>query len=205
MNIVAINAMIIEHGRLSGVGHYIVQLAAGFAHLIRREESGERLLVYCRPDAAHHFDYIEGIEVRPVPSNKGRVGRVRAEQVKLPRALKEDRVDALLNPAFTGPTRGASRIVTTVHDPYFLVIPEALPPGQRLFLKAAVPFCCRHSTAVVTMAVATKTKLEQCYPELAQKIAVVPLANRLPAPELSASLRCVWPSVRIDGRRHDGE
>ena len=34
MNIVAINAMIIEHGRLSGVGHYIVQLAAGFAHLI---------------------------------------------------------------------------------------------------------------------------------------------------------------------------
>lgn len=182
MRVIAINAMIVEAGRLSGIGHYTVQLALWFARVNRERGEGDRLLVYCRPAAAHHFNAIDGAELRSVPVGTGRIARVLAEQLLLPRLLRRDKVAAILNPAFTGPVRGAPIIVTTVHDPYFLVIPELLPRGQRLFLRAFVPFCCRRSTRVVTTAASTKRDLERYYPSLASKITVVPMANRLPGP-----------------------
>lgn len=182
MKIVAINAMIVEHGRLSGIGHYTAQLARWFGRISGERGGGDRVLVYCRPAAVHHFDQIEGVEVRAVDGRDGRVARVVAEQVSLPRMLRRDKVDAVLNPAFTGPVWGAPTVVTTVHDPYFLVIPQLLPRAQRLFLRAFVPFCCRHSTRVVTTATATMRDLERFFPRLRGRISVVPMANRLPSP-----------------------
>ena len=180
MTTVAINAMIVEAGRLSGIGHYTVQLAQWFARINREDAPHDRLLIYCRPSAAQHFASIDGVEVRPVAGESGRVMRVMNEQLRLPALLRRDKVDAVLNPAFTGPVHGARTIVTTVHDPYFLVIPDLLPRAQRFYLRALVPFCCRRSTRVVTTATATKRDLERHYPDLAGKISVVPMANRLP-------------------------
>lgn len=194
MKIVAINAMIVERERLSGIGHYTVQLARWFAQISRERRSDYRVLVYCRPAAAHHFDGIDGVEVRAVDGRDGRVARVVAEQLVLPRLLRRDRVDAVLNPAFTGPVWGAATVVTTVHDPYFLVIPQFLPRAQRLFLRTFVPFCCRHSTRVVTTAKATMRDLERFCPDLTGKISVVPMANRLPGP---STLPDVAPASRL--------
>jgi glycosyltransferase involved in cell wall biosynthesis len=182
VKVVAINAMIVEHGRLSGIGHYTAQLARWFARINQERGDGDRVLVYCRPAAVHHFEEIDGVEVRAVDSRGGRVARVVAEQVFLPRLLQRDKVDAVLNPAFTGPVWGVSTVVTTVHDPYFLVIPQLLPRAQRLFLRAFVPFCCRRSTRVVTTATATMRDLERFFPRLRGRISVIPMANRLPGP-----------------------
>jgi glycosyltransferase involved in cell wall biosynthesis len=179
MTIIAINAMIVEAGRLSGIGHYTVQLAQWFASINLEQKKYDSLLVYCRPSAAHHFVDIEGVEVRAVVGQNGRIARVLNEQLRLPRMLRRDKVYAVLNPAFTGPVRGARRIVTTVHDPYFLVVPHLLPRTQRLYLRAFVPFCCRRSTEVVTTATATMRDLLQHFPDLKGKISVVPMANRL--------------------------
>jgi len=182
MTVIAVNAMIVEAGRLSGIGHYTVQLVQWFAQINREQGGHNRLLVYCRPSAANHFVAIEGVEVRAVVGQDGRVARVLNEQLRLPRMLRRDKVDAVLNPAFTGPVRGVRMIVTTVHDPYFLVIPDLLPRPQRLYLRVFVPYCCRRSTRVVTTAASTMRDLLRHFPDLTDKISVVPMANRLPGP-----------------------
>lgn len=182
MTIIAINAMIIEGGRLSGIGHYTVQLAGWFARINHDLGGPHRILVFCRVAAAHHLAAVEGIEVVEVPTGGGRIARVLAEQLRLPRLLRWEKVDAVLNPAFTGPVWGAPTVVTTVHDPYFLVVPHLLPRAQHLFMSIFVPFCCRHSQRVVTTSAATMRDLVRHYPDLEGKISVVPMANRLPAP-----------------------
>lgn len=195
MTTVAINAMIIDGGRLSGIGHYTVQLAGWFARINRELGSPHRILVFTRAAAAHHLLAVEGIEVRQVPAGGGRVARVLAEQVRLPRLLRREKVDAVLNPAFTGPAWGTPTIVTTVHDPYFLAVPPLLPRAQRLFMSFFVPFCCRRSRRVVTTSAATMRELVRRYPDLDDKVSVVPMANRLPAPPSLPE-----PSRDIEGR-----
>lgn len=183
MTTIAINAMIVEAGRLSGIGHYTQQLALWFERLSREGTSNHRIVVLCRTGAAHHFAGMDHVDVIEVPMRGGRIARVLLEQFRLPLILRAERVDAVLNPAFTGPVRGAATIVTTVHDLYFKVVPELVPRAQRMFLAAAVPYCCRRSTRIVTTSASTMRDLERHYSDLAGKVAVVPMANRLPSPE----------------------
>lgn len=182
MTTIAINAMIVEAGRLSGIGHYTQQLALWFGRLSKEGANDHRIIVLCRTDAAHHFAGMDDVDVVKISTRGGRIARVLLEQFHLPRILRAERVDAVLNPAFTGPVRGAATIVTTVHDLYFKVVPELMPRAQRAFLAAAVPYCCRHSTCIVTTSASTMRDLELHYPTLAGKVIVVPMANRLPAP-----------------------
>lgn len=182
MAVIAVNAMIIGEGRLSGIGHYTVQLAVWFARINRDLGSPHRIVVLCGAAAAHHLAAIDGVEIIKVPITAGRVARVLAERFRLPRLLRREKVDALLNPAFTGPVRGAPVVVTTVHDLYFRVVPDLMPRAQRLFLSFSVPFCCRRSNHIVTPSVSTMRDLVHYYPDLRGKISVVPEANRLPAP-----------------------
>ena len=182
MTVVAINAMILEEGRLSGIGHYTVQLATWFAKINQERGAGHRILVLCRPTALHHVATIEGVDAISVPFEGGRITRVLTEQLYLPILLRRENVGAVVNPAFTGPVRGAPTIVSTVHDLYFRVIPELLPRAQRLFLSTLVPFCCRRSTHVVTTSASTMRDLASFYPDLTNRITVIPMANRLTAP-----------------------
>lgn len=182
MTVIAINGMILERGRLSGIGHYTVQLATWFARINQERGSGHRIVVVCRPDALHHITAIEGVEAISVPFGGGRIARVLTEQLYLPTLLRREKVDAVVNPAFTGPVHGVRTVVTTVHDPYFCVVPELIPMAQRMFLSTLVPFCCRRSTHVVTTSSSTMRDLERFYPDLANRITVVPMANRLESP-----------------------
>ncbi|MBB5700152.1 glycosyltransferase family 4 protein [Sphingomonas yantingensis] len=194
MSTIAINAMIVEAGRLSGIGHYARQLALWFGRLGRQGGSDHRVIVLCRSGAAHHFADLDHVEVIEVPMRGGRIERVLLEQFRLPQILRAERVDAVLNPAFTGPVRGAATVVTTVHDLYFKVIPDLMPRAQRLFLSAAVPYCCRRSTRIVTTSASTMRDLEHHYPALAGNVVVVPMANRLPSPAV------LPPAPAPDGR-----
>jgi glycosyltransferase involved in cell wall biosynthesis len=170
--------MILEQGRLSGIGNYTVQLAKYFGAFNESIGMQHRVLVFCRPKAAHHVEAIAGIEVRKAPKDGGRITRVVTEQVYLPWYLRTQRVDVLLNPAFTGPIWGARRIITTIQDLYFRVVPELLPKAQRRFLSAFVPICCGCSDRVITTSASTMQDLIRFYPSLEGKIDVVPLASR---------------------------
>lgn len=182
MTVIAINAMILEGGRLSGIGHYTVQLAIWFARISTEKGLGYRIVVLCRPAALHHIAAIEGVEAIPVPFDGGRITRVLTEQLYLPLLIRREKVDAVFNPAFTGPVRCARVVVTTVHDLYFRVVPQLVPRAQRIFLSTLVPFCCRNSSHVVTTSASTMRDLNQFYPDLAGRTTVIPMANRLAAP-----------------------
>lgn len=181
MTVIAVNAMILDE-RLSGIGHYIVQLLTHFARFNQAAGNPHRLVSIVRVQAAHHLATIPGIEPIVLPGNGGRMARVLAEQTTIPRRLRREGVDVLLNPAFTGPTWGARRVACTVHDLYFRVTPDLLPRAQRLFLSTLVPWCCRRAQAVIAPSRATACDLLHHYPDLAGKVSVIPLANRFPAP-----------------------
>lgn len=168
--------------RLSGIGHYIVQLLTHFAHFNQAAGNPHRLLGVVRAQAAHHLTAIPGIEPVVLTGHGGRIARVLAEQTTIPRRLRREGVDVLLNPAFTGPGWGVRRIVLTVHDLYFRVTPELLPRAQRRFLSTLVPWCCRRADAIIAPSGATACDLLSYYPDLAGKVSVIPLANRFPAP-----------------------
>jgi glycosyltransferase involved in cell wall biosynthesis len=174
--------MILEGRALSGIGHYTVQLALWFARISAERGDNHRIVVYCRRPAMHHFGAIEGVEAIAVPFNRGRITRVLTEQLYLPLLMKRAKVDIVFNPAFTGPVLGARVIVTTVHDLYFRVVPDLLPRAQRMFLSTLVPFCCRHSSHIVTTSASTMRDLETFYPHLAGRVTVIPMANRLGSP-----------------------
>lgn len=183
MAVVAINAMVVDQGHLSGIGQYIARLGVWFGVFAREGAGGHRVLMFCRPEAVHHFGDIDGIEIVSIPAPPGRIGRVLAEQFWLPRVMQREGVNALLNPAFTGPLRGAPRIVTTVQDLYFRVVPDLMPRAQRWFFRVMVPFCCRRSEIVVTTSASTRRDLGHFYPDLAGRTVVIPLANRFAAPQ----------------------
>lgn len=179
MTVAVINAMILESGGLSGIGHYIVQLATHFGQFDTASGGAHTILVVCRDTAAGHLADIAGVEIVPVTIGGGRIARVRYEQLSLPYLLRRRRADVLLNPAFTGPLWGARRILTTVHDLYFRTVPDLIPVAQRLFLSNLVPWCCRRSWRVIAPSEATRLDLARFYPNLEKKSVVVPLANRL--------------------------
>jgi glycosyltransferase involved in cell wall biosynthesis len=113
-----------------------------------------------------------------LPPFASRARRILFEQLQLPRRLRRDGVDLLFNPAFTGPLWGARRIVTAVPDLYHQVIPEALDPGQRRFLKLMVPLCCRASWRVLTISHTSARDLVRFYPWLKDRIGVILLGSK---------------------------
>ncbi len=168
--------------RLSGIGHYIVQLLTHFARFNQSTGNPHRLLGIVRAQAAHHLNAISGVEPIVLSGHGGRIARVLAEQTTIPHRLHREGVDVLLNPAFTGPIWGARRIAFTVHDIYFRVTPELLPRAQRLFLSTLVPWCCRRADAVIAPSEVTACDLLRYYPDLLGKVSVIPLASRFPGP-----------------------
>ncbi len=179
MAVIVINAMIVDNSRLSGIGHYIVQLTKYFSRINSDNNNGYMINVVCRADAAHHFLHIPGIVIINIHIREGRAARVIFEQIRMPLLLRRLKAGILLNPAFTGPVWGARHIFTTVHDVYFKIIPELVPPAQRKYLSTFTPWCCRRSWRIITPSAATRADLIQFYPDLASRTVVIPLANRL--------------------------
>lgn len=179
---IAFNLAFIDSSPLTGPGYYAVQL---FEHIVQNTTAthGEHELVaYVQASAAHHFSSDAQRFIRKIPNLNGRVSRVLFEQLVLPIISIRHGIDLLFSPAFVSPIWGAKRLVATVCDMYYRVVPEATEPFQRKYWNVMIPvtgYICDH---IITISENSQKDIETYIPAARGKTVSIPLASRFEVP-----------------------
>lgn len=172
---IGLNLLFLDERPLSGPGVYTCELveqlvAAGMPDL--------ELIGYIQPCAVKHFTPRAQAILRPLADLHGRGRRVLFEQFRLPVRARADRIDLLFSPAFVSPLWGAPRLVATIHDMYYKVVPTLISKGQRRYWSAMIPPSVRACDAVIAVSGNTGRDVERLIPQARGKVAVIPLASR---------------------------
>lgn len=183
----AFNLLTIGDTPLAGPSHYAVQLFEAIGDILDDGGAELELVGYVQRGGEDHFSERAKRRLRLLPKLRTRGKRVLFEQLILPFRLLADKVDILLNPAFTGPVWGAQKVVTVVHDLYFKVVPEMVDEPQRRFLSVLVPFCCRRSWKILTVSEHSARDIVRYYPDLKGKVVAIPLGSKFALPPAAAT------------------
>lgn len=169
-----------------GIGTYIRNLVPALAN---RDPSVEMTLFHSR------FDFPEPPEpwIREHPTHELR-GRMRSLYLRwnvvgrppLPAALAGADVVHVTNHAGVAPAGTRQRLVVTVHDLAFDVLPGAFPPRWRVVYRLGLRAAVRRADAIVTPSRTTAEDLLTRTAVDPSKLHVVPLAASLPAGKLDA-------------------
>lgn len=164
---IALDARLAYYRRYSGIGQYIVQLAARLPALA----------------APHSFTVIHSRKDHQPPHGPGaRLAAAwtpshhRWEQLTLPLELARWRVDLLHSPDFIPPWHGRFRRVITVHDLNFLLYPQFLTAESRRYYNAQIARAVRTADHIAADSYATKLDLIKLLNVPDDKISVVWLA-----------------------------
>jgi glycosyltransferase involved in cell wall biosynthesis len=167
---IGINALYLIPGGVGGTEIYLRHLLRGFSEL----ERGYKYFVYINKETrAELIPSGPGFHCVPVPVEaRVRPARILYEQALLPRLLRLDKIDVLLNPGFTGPLSFAKQSVTVFHDLQHKRHPEFFRwfdlPFWNLLLKAAT-----RSRSLIAVSDATAADLERYYPGSGRKTVVI--------------------------------
>ena len=94
------------------------------------------------------------------------------KQLKLPAALRQDRVDAFHSLTSTIPLRRPCPTVVTICDLFFEVYPEFVPVKSRLIMRRLFSYAARHADRIIAISENTKRDIIQFYDVPDSKIAV---------------------------------
>jgi glycosyltransferase involved in cell wall biosynthesis len=168
---IGINALYLIPGAVGGTEIYLRHLLRGFSEL----ERGHEYFVYTNreTEADDLIPPSSGFRCVSVPVRaRVRPARILYEQALLPRLLRRDRIDVLLNPGYTGPISFAKQSVTVFHDMQHKQHPEFFRwfdlPFWNLLLKAAT-----RSRSLIAVSEATAADLERYYPGSGRKTVVI--------------------------------
>ena len=169
-----------------GIGTYIRNLVPALAN---RDPSVEMTLFHSR------FDAPEPPEpwIREHPTHELR-GRMRSLYLRwnvvgrppLPAPLAGADIVHVTNHAGVAPAAARQRLVVTVHDLAFDVLPGAFPPRWRVVYRLGLRAAVRRADAIVTPSRTTAEDLLSRTAVDPSKLHVVPLAASLPAGKLDA-------------------
>ncbi len=135
----------------AGAGVYTSQLVRALANAETRHE----LVVFARPGL---FDGLAGerrLRVIPIEPSS-RATRFAWEQTSLPLLLRRLRIDVLHSPHHHTPVAAAlplgvrPKLVVTMHDVTFLLLPERYPLARRLYMQAVTRASARVADAIIT-------------------------------------------------------
>ena len=175
---VAVNLTALGPNLVGGTAYYSVSLFEALAASIAGRREDIRLEGYVQRSAMKHFNPKAREFLRPVAPLNNRIIRVIYERLLFPARLRRMRTDVLINPVFAGPTKGAQRIVTIIHDLYFLLFPHLVDRKRRSFLKFAVPRAVRASDVVIAISDNTGNEIRSAWPDVANRTVVVHSAAR---------------------------
>ena len=133
-----------------GIGTYIRNL---LRHLARLDGQTE-FVIFCRPEDRDALAAV-GENFRPVPETSGNYSI--AEQVKIPWALKRERVTLFHAPHYVLPPLVQCRSVVTIHDVIHLMFPQYLPNRVAFsYAKWSITQAAQHATRVMTVSESSK-------------------------------------------------
>jgi len=162
----AINASIFDR-RPSGLGVYTQALATAL-HALHHD-----LVVYTsRPG---EMPCARAIRPWGEPSRggPGHLWRMLWTQAVLPRRIRRDGADVLLNPVAEGPRRAPVAQVSVIHDVIPLLYPQE-SPRQQWYIRSFVPAVLRASARIIADSAQTKTDVVTHYGLSPERITVVP-------------------------------
>jgi glycosyltransferase involved in cell wall biosynthesis len=150
-----------------GIGTYIRNLLKQLARLDRDTE----FVVLCRSDDASALASL-GENFRPVAERAGNYSL--AEQVKIPIALRRERVDLFHAPHYVLPPLVPCQSVVTIHDCIHLMFPQYLPSRLAYrYARASILTASRRATRVLTVSESSKRDILRFVDLPAEKIDVI--------------------------------
>lgn len=164
----AVDARCLNVPHLRGMGKALLEVVCGM-----QSHSPHRWELYAdRPDLPFHAPPAEGVRAEVVPQRGYRFHAW--EQYWLPRRVRRSRPDLLHCPATRAPWWQPVPTVVTVHD----AIPWAgddpdWPPGW--YRERLLPAAYRKAAALITDSECSRRDLLRRWPDLAEKIRVIPL------------------------------
>ncbi|MGA2597590.1 MAG: glycosyltransferase family 1 protein [Bryobacteraceae bacterium] len=158
---VGVNALYLIPGGVGGTEIYLRNLLRGFAAVDQKNEyvvftnaeTGRDVI----PDVAnvHLATLSVHAAVRP--------WRILYEQFGLPRAIRRERIDVLLNPGFTGPAFCACPSVTVFHDLQHKRHPEYFRWFDLPFWRLLLWMSARRSRSLIAVSEATREDIKRFY------------------------------------------
>ncbi|MGE4055967.1 MAG: glycosyltransferase family 4 protein, partial [Vicinamibacterales bacterium] len=153
-----------------GIGTYIRSL---LRQLSRLDQTTEFVLL-SRPDDAAALKAL-GPNFRPVGETARNYSL--AEQIKVPLALRRERVDLFHAPHYVLPPLVQCRSVVTIHDCIHLMFPQYLPNRLALsYARSSIVMAARRATRVLTVSESSKRDILRFVDLPPDKIDVIPNA-----------------------------
>lgn len=175
---VAVNLTAVGTVLVGGTSRYAVSLFEAMARAVDDGRVEATLQGIVQPSGTGHFSPLARRFLSPTPRLKNRVARVLYERALLPARLRRDKVAAVVNPIFAGPTSGARRVVTIIHDLYFRTVPQLVEPRRRRYLELAVPRAARASDVVIAISDNTAREVAEAWPDISDRVVTVHSAGR---------------------------
>ena len=168
---IGVNALYLIPGAVGGTEVYLRSLLAALAGVDRNNE----YIVFTNREtgadlapAARNFRTVEaGVRAATRPA------RLLWEQLRLPLAVRRERLDVLFNPGFTAPARCPCPSVTVFHDLQHKRHPEYFRWFDLPFWNWFLWQSARTSKALIAVSQATAADLERYYPGTAPRTTIV--------------------------------
>jgi glycosyltransferase involved in cell wall biosynthesis len=161
-------------GRPTGVGRYLANILAAWADM---PEAREHSYVLYHPEGPATALTAPGPSPLAMTAQSvGGGGRSWWEQVRLPLALRRDRLDVFFAPGYSAPLMAGLPVVLTVHDLSFLAHPEWFRWRERTRRRWLTALSASRATRVLTVSQFSKSEIVRLLRVPAHRIDVVPQA-----------------------------
>ena len=161
-------------GRPTGVGRYLSELLAEWAHHPDATRHSWILYAPARLSIGAPWSH----SVRVIPGGGGTAW----EQWTLPRALRHDRADVLFAPGYTAPLTAPAPTVVTVHDVSFFARPEWFSSREGTRRRLLTAWSARRARVVITDSLFSKSEIVKHIGLPESSIRVIPLGIRCGEP-----------------------
>jgi glycosyltransferase involved in cell wall biosynthesis len=150
-----------------GIGTYIRNLLRQLARIDRQTE----FVIFCRPEDRETLASL-GENFRPVEETAPNYSLV--EQVRIPLAVRRERVTLFHAPHYVLPPLVRCRSVVTIHDCIHLMFPQYLPNRLALaYAKMSIALATRRATRVLTVSESSKRDILRFVDMPADRIEVI--------------------------------
>jgi glycosyltransferase involved in cell wall biosynthesis len=150
-----------------GIGTYIRNLLRQLARLDRETE----FVLLCRIEDKPALDSL-GENFRPVSESAGNYSF--AEQLRIPLALRRERVTLFHAPHYVLPPLVPCRSIVTIHDCIHLMFPQYLPNRLAFgYARASMGLASRRATRVLTVSESSKRDIIKFFGTAPEKIDVI--------------------------------
>ncbi len=166
----------------AGVARYSRSLVTALTQLDRRNSYrlfyGRLGLPRKTPEYARMRTLLEhfgNVEVREIPLSPRHLNIIwQRARLPLPLDALIGRADVVHSPDFLGPPLLRGRSIITIHDLSFMVVPEYSDPGNREYLRAALPRSIQRAHRVVAVSEATRQDVIRLFGVKPQKVVTIP-------------------------------